>query len=1285
MAVKKIELDRDEAIEAVDNAINILRKAEGKVSEQEIRYRGLLAYLDVGIIVCAPDASIITANHKASELLGISESQLKGKLPNELQWKFIDEADTPLPLKEYPINQILASKKPIKNQLRGINRPVFNDIVWVMVNGFPVLGKNGQISEIVISFMDVTSQKNAEEKLGEKSEKLRMNSEQLTATNEELRATNEEMEATNEELRATSEDLSNSKMVLNASELRYRRLFETANDGILILDFNSGMIMDVNPFLVKLLGYSKKVFLNKHLWEVGVFKDIAASKRSFLQLKSKNYVRYEDLPLETRGGKKIDAEFISNVYTIGGEKIIQCNVRDIRERRMLSASEEEYKSQILSASEERYRSLFNHMKFEAFMHCELVYDKKGKPVDYRFLEVNSAYERITGQKAGRVIGKTAKQLFPKLEKSWFERYFKVALTGKSIHFEDYLKDLDKYYDVISYSPKKGQFVNTFFDVTERKKAEEQLRSSAHYNRNLIESSLDPLVTIGSDGKITDVNIATEKATGLSRKNLIGTNFSSYFTEPKKADAGYRKVFSNGFVKDYPLTLRHKSGSCIDVSYNAILYKNESGKVIGVFAAARDITALKKAEVAMWESKERLESKTIGSLLKNSEERYTATISAVNDGIWDWNVKTGNAFFSSIYYKILGYKNNEFTANYAEWRKLVHPDDVEGVERILQHSIKTGKKFNIDLRMKTKSGAWQWVSTRGNAIEKDASGAATRMVGVLADITERKKAEEQLRQRSEQLTATNEELRATSEEMGATNEELKATSEELSRSEKVLSASELRYRRLFETANDGILILDFNSGMIMDVNPFLVKLLGYSKKVFLNKHLWEVGIFKDIAASKKGFLKLKSKNYSRYEDLPLETKGGKKIDVEFLSSVYPVGGKKVIQCNIRDITERNLAEEALHESEEKFSTIFKNSPNTIIITRAMDGKILGVNDAFTSLSGFTRKEAMLNSSIGLNLWENVKDRNGVLADLKNGKEVKDREFTFRIKNNKLIICLFSAQIIHIAGEPVILSSILDITSRKNAEDAIKNQSKLLEEMVEERTRKLQEQMKKVDDLAKVKDEFIRNVSHELKTPLSVIKGNLFLLRDNTAIGKDAELGALIKILDRNSERIGHSINQILQLSRLSEVDIKRTSFNLDAVVGDIYKEYLALAKMKGIKMFLNANPVIIMGDMELLRLAISNLVGNAIKFTGKGSVRITLSAKKGMALITIHDTGIGMPKEVMGHLFEKFFKADPSAPGTGIGLSIANEIIEKHKGAISVKSNPGKGSTFELAIPLGEHK
>ena len=144
-------------------------------------------------------------------------------------------------------------------------------------------------------------------------------------------------------------------------------------------------------------------------------------------------------------------------------------------------------------------------------------------------------------------------------------------------------------------------------VIGRMQAEEQLRTSSRYARSLIEASLDPLVTISAEGKITDVNEATEGATGFSRDELIGSDFSDYFTEPAAAKAGYQRVFTYGYVRDYPLAIRHQSGSIRDAMYNATVFRNDSGEIQGVFAAARDITKQKQAQDALMEAHEEVRS------------------------------------------------------------------------------------------------------------------------------------------------------------------------------------------------------------------------------------------------------------------------------------------------------------------------------------------------------------------------------------------------------------------------------------------------------------------------------------------------------------------------------------------------------------------------------------------------------------------------------------------------------------------------------------------------------
>ena len=288
------------------------------------------------------------------------------------------------------------------------------------------------------------------------------------------------------------------------------------------------------------------------------------------------------------------------------------------------------------------------------------------------------------------------------------------------------------------------------DITERKRTEEALRLSNISNRSLIEASLDPLVTIGSDGKITYVNNSTETVTGYSRDELIGTDFSDYFTEPEKAKEGYRCMFQEGLVRDYPLEIRHKDGHITPVLYNASVYKDESGEVTGVFAAARDITELKKAEKALKKAHDNLEKlvekRTVQlekayNSLKESERSLSEAQRMAHIGNWDWDLVTGKVHLSDEVYRIFGRAPQDSGAAYEEFLNYVHPDDRDSVDNIIKISLIGGRR-GIDHRIILDNGEERTVHTERDVIF-DQNNTPIRTRGIIQDITERKKVEEAL--------------------------------------------------------------------------------------------------------------------------------------------------------------------------------------------------------------------------------------------------------------------------------------------------------------------------------------------------------------------------------------------------------------------------------------------------------------------------------------------------------------------------------------------------------------
>ena len=263
----------------------------------------------------------------------------------------------------------------------------------------------------------------------------------------------------------------------------------------------------------------------------------------------------------------------------------------------------------------------------------------------------------------------------------------------------------------------GDLARAFERMTENlKRTTSALRQTSSYTRSLIEASLDPLVTINAEGKITDVNQATEEATGLSREKLVGTDFTDYFTDPEKAHEGYKLVFEQGFIRDYPLSIRHISGRIIDVLYNATVVRNESGRVTGVFAAARDITERKKAEF--------------------QREQYFKFFNTSTDlmGIADPNgaFKEINPAFCSI----LGYSETEILAK--PFIEFIHPDDRQATLDEIARLLEQGYSLDFESRYVCKDGTLRWLSWHANI-----DYAENLIYTTARDITERKRVEDAL--------------------------------------------------------------------------------------------------------------------------------------------------------------------------------------------------------------------------------------------------------------------------------------------------------------------------------------------------------------------------------------------------------------------------------------------------------------------------------------------------------------------------------------------------------------
>ena len=552
---------------------------------------------------------------------------------------------------------------------------------------------------------------------------------------------------------------------LEVSEVRFRRLFETAQDGILILDADTGHISSVNPFLMDMLGYGHGHFLGKKLWEIGAFQDIQASKTAFSELQTKGYVRYEDLPLQTRDGRLIAVEFVSNVYLVDHKKVIQCNIRDITERKRAEEA--------LHESEERFRAIASSTPDHL-----LVQDRE---LRYSFVinpPLDLTEKHVIGNTDYNFLSKENADKLTKIKRQVIE-------TGMPVHLETPLISPDgkeQFFDG-SYVPKfnaEGQIdglIGYFRNVTERKQAEEVLR---RYEL-LSGQSRDIILFMRRDnGRILEANAAATNAYGYSRDELLTLTIRDLRAPDTHALTADQMAEADAQGILFETVHRRKDGSTFPVEVSS--RGATTGTTRTLISVIRDITRRKEAERA----------------LQHSEKRYRSYIEVTKQLGWTTNADGEVLEDIPSWRKFTGQSKEEVKG--WGWSKALHPDDLERTVGVWRNAVATGKDYEAEYRIRRYDGVYRHFLARGVPVFKD-DGNILEWVGTCIDITERKQSEEALRQRSwelQQLTETLEQrVRERTGELEKANEELRHLSSRL------LSAQEEERKRVAGEIHDTI--------------------------------------------------------------------------------------------------------------------------------------------------------------------------------------------------------------------------------------------------------------------------------------------------------------------------------------------------------------------------------------------------------------------------------------------------------------------------------------------------
>lgn len=384
-----------------------------------------------------------------------------------------------------------------------------------------------------------------------------------------------------------------SAEALRASEERYRRLFEAAKDGILLVDADTGMILQANMYLVDLLGYSKSDLLQRYLWDIGALKDVVASKDNFIKLQTTGYIRYEDLPLKTKDGKEVNVEFVSNVYTAGKTKIIQCNIRDITERKRLT-------EELAHAKETQYRTLIENLPQKVFL----------KDKNSVYISCNTNYASDLKIKPEEIEGKTDYDFFPTyLAEKYREDDKRVMDSNRTENIEeeymvikDFLRGAQKAVVntvKIPVRDKQGNITGLFglfWDITERRKTEEEQRRLAA----LIETTPDFVGFADANYKhILYINKAGRKMCGIGDNDDVTKlkieDIHPGWANKRLIEEALPAAASDGIWVGECAFLNIKDGNETPVLMALSSHKAPNGELETFATISRDITERKRAE------------------------------------------------------------------------------------------------------------------------------------------------------------------------------------------------------------------------------------------------------------------------------------------------------------------------------------------------------------------------------------------------------------------------------------------------------------------------------------------------------------------------------------------------------------------------------------------------------------------------------------------------------------------------------------------------------------------
>ncbi len=629
---------------------------------------------------------------------------------------------------------------------------------------------------------------------------------------------------------------------------------------------------------------------------------------------------------------------------------------DVRQLTLLMDSvwtivEREKVERALRASEQRYRSLFNGMT-EGFALHEMIFGGDGQPCDYRFLEINPAFERLTGLTRGRVAGRLVSDVMPEEARKWVEAYAPVAVTGESVHFEEYSSTLKRHFEVFAHRPAAGQFAVLFLDVSERVKVQQALeqaneklreqteelqrqteeltrangelrlseqtlvarsqeleaaRAAAENERLRLEAVMEALpvgmALTDTKGGTLRHNQAFDTVWGGPRATAHSVRdcgaFKARWAETGKVVmpqewASVQAVRKGVSTVGQLLEIERFDGTRAFVLDSASPVRDAGGKIVGAAVTIQDITALRRAQ----------------ELARESEQRLRLALEGGGMAYWERDFDNQTSIWSNSLYEMLGLDPEKTVASSETLYERVHPEDRAALERLVREATDNETDFEAEFRVVRPDGRAAWLASRARII-RATDGRATRMMGVIYDISSRKAMEADLRQLNERLE---DQVARRTEELAETVETLRDEVEARRQAEKILRQRSLILEGFFQHTITPLAFMDAEFNFIR-VNEAYAQADGKTPEELVGRNHFELypneenqAIFERVVRTKEVY-----HAYARPFTYPQAPQRGTSYWNWLLTPLLDERGRvQFLVLNLEDVTERQRAFDELEK-------------------------------------------------------------------------------------------------------------------------------------------------------------------------------------------------------------------------------------------------------------------------------------------------------------------------------------------------------------------------------------